>query len=567
MARQAVVPIRFATYGDDNFKFSRAQLCKEAELTGWFHAVTAYTPETLSQAYKESPFWDLRDRPGGGYWSWKFDVIRQELALSAANEIVVYLDAGCAINARGAKRFYEYIDMAQKNTPGMVSFMMPGLREDQWTTERIFEVLKCEKGNTQIRKTGQLVGGVLVMRNSLEVRSLFDDCWQIICAVPTLISDECDRSAQVADFHDPRCDQSLLSVMRKQRGFGFIPRDESWVPPFGAGRSLMYPFWALRRRRPDANQTQQPSLTSTQSTYISSVVLLVHNGLGDNITCLGILRALLLHYHRVHFICKNQNKSNLARLTSDIPEGRLQLEPVECGKSWGNEIAAVVTQLGLLRGDAAMDVLVVGSDWRQAARSFRSSWLVSRIRNPTYKRFCLELTKQRSSHLSKENLIVRGMELHDVQHIDDFYTGAGLSIDTYVNYWTVPSTPESQRLARLSSSFSTIVFCHLQASSGEPLSGTHITALHSNPAAVVLCTGENLYDPVDDPLKHRIAKAYVMRPLAEYIDIIYKATHIYVIDSCLSCMVIPLKAQGRLRANVVEVIPRRNAGGWTPQAT
>jgi hypothetical protein len=71
--------VRFATYGDDRFSQSRRRIANEARDTGFFDAVTVYTPETLTPEFKWRFQRVLDMKRGGGYWIWKFDVLRQEM--------------------------------------------------------------------------------------------------------------------------------------------------------------------------------------------------------------------------------------------------------------------------------------------------------------------------------------------------------------------------------------------------------------------------------------------------------------------------------------------------------
>lgn len=42
--------------------------------------------------------------------------------------------------------------------------------------------------------------------------------------------------------------------------------------------------------------------------------ILSHNGLGDNITMIGAINFLLLHYNNIYFLCKDKYESNVKLL-------------------------------------------------------------------------------------------------------------------------------------------------------------------------------------------------------------------------------------------------------------
>jgi hypothetical protein len=63
---------------------------------------------------------------------------------------------------------------------------------------------------------------------------------------PLMFSDHYNNKQQEQYFRDNRHDQSISSLIRKIHGSVVIDGDESWMPPFGKGESLKYPFWATR---------------------------------------------------------------------------------------------------------------------------------------------------------------------------------------------------------------------------------------------------------------------------------------------------------------------------------
>lgn len=251
MARQAAVPIRFATYGDERYAGARERIGQEARGSRWFNAVSVYTPETLTPEYKASPFWDMRDKRGGGYWAWKFDVLRQELKACDGDGIVVYADAGCTLNPRARKRFLEYVSMVCSQRPGIVSFEMQGLAEEKWTTEEVFTALgvgRTSHRDKAIRESGQLLATVLIIRNGPIERGFIEECWNLVKSRPSLITDD-HNDSQDLGFEDHRHDQSVMSVVRKLRGPGVVIPDETWIPQGPQQRRLAsQPFWATRRQ-------------------------------------------------------------------------------------------------------------------------------------------------------------------------------------------------------------------------------------------------------------------------------------------------------------------------------
>lgn len=186
----------------------------------------------------------LKQPRGGGFWIWKFDIIKQKIQTIKHGDILVYLDAGCSINKFGEKRFFEYMELLNSSQNDIISFQMPH-SEYKYTTKEIFNYFNIDMNN-QIALSGQFVGGILIMKKSDTIINFLDDCLKILETDPKLITDEYNNNEQHKDFIDNRHDQSILSIMRKING-SIIIQEETWFPKFGDSISLKYPFWATRK--------------------------------------------------------------------------------------------------------------------------------------------------------------------------------------------------------------------------------------------------------------------------------------------------------------------------------
>ncbi len=74
---------------------------------------------------------------GFGYWSWKPWSIHHVLQEMEEGDRLLYLDAGCHINANGTDRFREYVNMLDRDSRGMLVFTN-GQPEYKWTKGDIF---------------------------------------------------------------------------------------------------------------------------------------------------------------------------------------------------------------------------------------------------------------------------------------------------------------------------------------------------------------------------------------------------------------------------------------------
>ena len=247
--------IHFITYGSGPFEKAKKRLLQEARDFGEFKTIKGYGQEDLPKEFLETYKDIMKKKRGGGYWIWRPLILLDYLEKVKDNDYVVYLDAGCSLNKKAKKRFFEYIHMLKKSDYGIMSFQMSGNNgpgtleiEKKWTIKEIFDHLNVDI-NSDIANSGQYLGGVLVMKKNkhlLDYLQIYKDC---IEQHADLCTDKFDMEEhQIPEFIENRHEQSITSILRKIHGSVVIDGDESWMPPFGSGQSLFYPFWATRKR-------------------------------------------------------------------------------------------------------------------------------------------------------------------------------------------------------------------------------------------------------------------------------------------------------------------------------
>ena len=246
--------IHFITYANDVFKQAKQRLLMEAHEFGEFTTINGYGPEHISAEYQTKHKDILDMKRGGGYWIWRPHILRKALDNIKDNEYLVYLDAGCKLNLYGKKRFYEYFDLLDNSPYGILSFQMSGKNglgslqtERMWTTKEIFNMIDIDM-NSQYAEEGQYLGGVLIMKKTQHLMNYISEFEKIIDTNSLLCTDFYNNTEQCKDFTENRHEQSVSSLLRKTMGSVVIDGDESWIPPFGRGESLKYPFWATRSK-------------------------------------------------------------------------------------------------------------------------------------------------------------------------------------------------------------------------------------------------------------------------------------------------------------------------------
>ena len=179
------------------------------------------------------------DQQGGGYWIWKFDIIKQQLNKMANNDILIYLDAGCSININAKSRFNEYIELLNNSNESIISFKL--------NSDEICYTIKELLQYFDIDEPKQFMATVLIMKNTEKMMKIIDECINILRKDHLLVTDHYNKIGQCREFKDNRHDQSILSLVRKKYG-SIILKDETWFQPFGNDESKKFPFWATRKK-------------------------------------------------------------------------------------------------------------------------------------------------------------------------------------------------------------------------------------------------------------------------------------------------------------------------------
>lgn len=241
------------TYGDDNFSGSKKRLIKEAKKTNLFKRVETYGPESLDEDFR-SEFKEILSQPKiAGYGLWRPYIIKKELNKTKPNDFLIYLDAGCTINQKGKKRFFEYIDILNNSSYGIISFQMTGKKnfgslhvERNWTIKEIFDYFEVSL-ESEIALSGQYLDGILIMKNNDHLKKIIDLWLDCVFNNAKMFTD-CYNAMQFEYFKGNRHEQSVFSLIRKIHGSVVIDSNETYVKPFGCEESLKYPFWATRIR-------------------------------------------------------------------------------------------------------------------------------------------------------------------------------------------------------------------------------------------------------------------------------------------------------------------------------
>lgn len=112
---------RFLSFADSRMSAALERLGRQAEALDFFDEITLFTEHDLSAEFTSRMGRYLTPSCRGfGYWSWKPWSIHHVLQEMEEGDRLLYLDAGCHINANGTDRFREYVNMLDRDSCGML---------------------------------------------------------------------------------------------------------------------------------------------------------------------------------------------------------------------------------------------------------------------------------------------------------------------------------------------------------------------------------------------------------------------------------------------------------------
>lgn len=243
-----------------------------------------------------------------------------------------------------------------------------------------------------------------------------------------------------------------------------------------------------------------------------------HLGLGDNITMIGAVRYLTSFYKKIYVIVKDIYFENVALIYSDNPNIVLM-------KVKYNDEHPDIHNL-IQKSDVNDDVFASG---------FHKKYL--RITNEF-------LNLQKNVEKNKNYSFV-------YDFIKDFYSDINLDFQTYYDFFNIPENDKTHELYNKISDCK-IVFVHTKSSNKEI--DVNINDYIDNHEYIIICPNKNMYPNNND--KHDLANSYLNLYVAEFITIIKNANVIKVIDSCFSCILVPLMKNNKLKTNDIEIITR-----------
>lgn len=157
---------RFLSFADSRMSAALERLGRQAEALDFFDEITLFTEHDLSAEFTSRMGRYLTPSCRGfGYWSWKPWAIYHVLQEMEEGDRLLYLDAGCHINANGTDRFREYVNMLDRDSCGMLVFTN-GQPEYKWTKGDIFCHFGVSQEDGHITHTQQIAGGHVFLKKT-----------------------------------------------------------------------------------------------------------------------------------------------------------------------------------------------------------------------------------------------------------------------------------------------------------------------------------------------------------------------------------------------------------------
>lgn len=239
--------IIFMSFADSKYAPMLKRIKTEASDSHFFSEVRIFSERDFEEDYKRKYKERFKQR-GFGYWMWKSYMVRRVLKEMNDNDILVYSDSGCTINANAKKRFEDYISHVKQVQSGILVFAQMKLLESAYTKADLFAYAGC-MNEPSITSTPQFLGGIFLIRKCQQSVEFVEKWYDLSHNHFSLITDEPSKINNFPDFIEHRHDQSALSVLVKPYKPYIIDDRETYTTGSFHEELALFPFWATRNRK------------------------------------------------------------------------------------------------------------------------------------------------------------------------------------------------------------------------------------------------------------------------------------------------------------------------------
>jgi hypothetical protein len=297
------------SFADNNFKYQKQRLEKEAESSEWFNDVVIHSPETLVDFFEKYKYFEKKFR-GYGYWTWKPYIILDQLKKINEGDILVYIDCGGSILKHKKHRFDEYKSLLDQTDRPVITFNDYVTFGEIKYKEKYFQKMKVLKrfaleNNEDFLNSGQIESGLFICKKSNFTVSLVQEWFDLLIEDNyALVNDE-DDLPQREDFIEHRHDQSILSILCKLNNTIILPLSECYgIGPFFSSRMADH---GPREMAPDAFRMEKnynPDKHYIWRDYLEDVD--VKNDTLEQVKKIFLIARYSLIFHNIDYDLKNE---------------------------------------------------------------------------------------------------------------------------------------------------------------------------------------------------------------------------------------------------------------------
>lgn len=234
----------FLTFGNRKFYGALNRILKQVENTNFFDKIYQFNELNLSRLPNYKQIFPIiqKFKKGYGLWIWKIFIINYVLEQIQFNDILVYCDAGCYFEEKYINELDKLIEKLKNEEYDNIALQLPFI-EQEWT--KMDTIIACNANNIpEIIETGQLIGGIQIIKKSPDIVELFKNAYKIALNIH-LLDDSPSVTPNVPKFRAHRHDQSILSLLRKKHTKTLIIPDYSYSDDW---TNCHFPIQARRLR-------------------------------------------------------------------------------------------------------------------------------------------------------------------------------------------------------------------------------------------------------------------------------------------------------------------------------
>lgn len=216
--------IYLCAFADSRYQRSVQRLLIQADSLGVFKDGYIYDESDLPSSFVSDfkLYLDSSVR-GYGYWVWKPYIILECLERIDEGDVLLYLDAGCHLNKKGQKYFFDYWKEVKNNDSGfLVSTLGVKQIESKWTKGDLLDYFGL-RNNSTITNMPQYQASIIFVRKNNDTVSVIKKWLKVYYDDFHLADDSFSISANMEGFCEHRHDQSILSILLKIHGTSLIP--------------------------------------------------------------------------------------------------------------------------------------------------------------------------------------------------------------------------------------------------------------------------------------------------------------------------------------------------------